>query len=53
MLTLNGVPTEVYQDAVYKGDARVEGTLKAETITLVTWENEVVAWENDVISDMD
>jgi len=50
MLTLNGVPTEVYQDAVFKGDVEFQGAILQTTHGDVTWENDVVCYEGEVVT---
>lgn len=50
MLTLNGIPTEIYQDAIFKGDVEMQGDLNATNINIVSWENDSVYWENDVVT---
>lgn len=50
MLTLNGVPTEVYQDAIYKGDVEMQADLNATNINIVCWENDPVSIENDIVT---
>ncbi len=53
MLTLNGVPTEVYQDAIFKGDVEIQGTLNGTNINIVCWENDPVSYENDIVTFTD
>ena len=50
MLTLNGIPTEVYQDATFKGDVEISGTLNATDVNLVCYDNNVVAYGNSVVT---
>lgn len=53
MLTINGIPTEIYQDVVMKGNLQVDGAVDFTNHKKVTWENEVVCWENEVVTYTD
>ncbi len=53
MLTLNGVPTESFQNVTILGDLQVDGAVDFTNHKEVTWENEVVCWENEVITYTD
>lgn len=53
MLTINGIPTEKYQDLVIKGDLQVDGAVDFTNHKKVTWENEIVCWENEVVTYTD
>ena len=50
MLTLNGVPTEKYQDLTVKGDVEFEGDFDFVSDNVVYWENEVVSYENETVT---
>lgn len=53
MQTINGVPTEIYQDVVMRGDLQVDGAVDFTNHKEVTWENELVCWENEVVTYTD
>jgi len=50
MLTINGVPTEIYQDVVIRGDLTVDGEIDSTNQSEVTWEQDVVCFEGDVVT---
>jgi len=50
MLTLNGVPTDVYQDVVIRGDLQVDGVVDFTNQNTLTWENEVLCYEGEVLT---
>ena len=53
MLTLNGVPTEIYQDLVVKGSAEFQGAFTKTRSHELTWENEVLCHEGEVLTYTD
>lgn len=53
MLTLNGIPTEQYQDVVMYGDLQVDGEVVFTNCHELTWENEVLVYEGEVLTYTD
>ena len=53
MLTINGIPTEQFQDVVMNGDLQVAGAVVFTNHHDVTWENDVACWENEVVTYTD
>ena len=53
MLTINGVPTEQYQDVVIYGDLQVDGAVDFTNHKTLTWENEVLCYEGEVLTYTD
>ena len=50
MQTINGIPTEIYQDVLMKGDLEVEGEMTFVNHNVVTYEGEVVVYKNEVVT---
>jgi hypothetical protein len=53
MLTINGIPTEIYQNVVMKGDLQVDGAVDFTNHKEVIWESEIICWENDIVTYTD
>lgn len=53
MLTLNGVPTESFQNVTIQGDLQVDGAVDFTNHKELVWEGEVLCWENDVLTYTD
>ena len=50
MLTLNGVPTETYQDLVVNGDLTVDKTVTFTNQKELTYEGVVLTYEGEVLT---
>ena len=50
MLTINGIPTETYQNLTVKGDTKLEGDFDFVSDNVVYYENEVISYENETVT---
>lgn len=53
MLTLNGVLTDFFQDATFKGDVEFQGAITTTVHHDLTWENDVLSYEGEVLTYTD
>ena len=53
MLTINGVPTEKYEDVVMHGDLQVDGAVNFTNHKVVTYENAVTCYEGEIVTYTD
>ena len=50
MLTLNGVPTESFQDITIQGDLQVDGAVDFTNQKVLTYEGEVLTHDGEVLT---
>jgi len=53
MLTLNGIPTEIYENLTIEGDAEFQGRVTMTAHHDIAYDNEVVCYENEVVTYTD